>query len=612
MKLHKNEETRSRNASINASSSDDDTVVFPLSSEEPYRRYYWSYDKELDEILVHDDDAVDLEWLESGNAPLLDSHRHYGGLDAQIGVIRDAWLENSRLYVKVQFSKRPDAQAIMEDVKAGIVRNVSVGYSVTKYEIDEESGTYRVIGWKPKEASFVPIPADTTVGMGRSDQKEEALMPEASGLPGVTPTDQERAEALENAINDITALAQEHNIADIGRSYIAGCVERGETPSIEVFRGIARSNIPSDKPLVNTDIGLNESEKRQFSLFNLSRHIFGLGDADFEVEASAAAVKKIGDLRHGDFMVPTDVMGTWGNFQVGDVRTDQMDSRQMQALVRAALTTGSTGTNNILTTDHLAGSFIENLRNTSAVIGAGATVLEGLDSDIEIPGGDQNIQANWLASEDADAAESNPTFRKVSMAPKDVAAYTDMGRRMLQQATISLEAYVRALLIEAHRIAIDHAALYGTGLTGIPEGVANVTGIGSVLFTAAVPTRSEIIDLRTSVASTNRGAGGRFLGNSNMVGDLQKTKVDAGSGIFLMNDSADRLVGNAFRETNQITDGDLFYGYWQDLLIGMWGGLELGRSTESKFLSGGLRLRSIQTVDTGVTRVGSFALGNDG
>ena len=46
--------------------------------------------------------------------------------------------------------------------------------------------------------------------------------------------------------------------------------------------------------------------------------------------------------------------------------------------------------------------------------------------------------------------------------------------------------------------------------------------------------------------------------------------------------------------------------------MGMWGSLELDRSTEAKFLSGGLRIRAIQSVDFGVRRVGSFALGNDG
>jgi HK97 family phage major capsid protein/HK97 family phage prohead protease len=609
---------------------DEDSVIFPLSSEEPYRRYYWSVGKELDEILVHDDSSIDMGFMNSGNAPLLDTHKAYQGLGAQIGIVRRAWIENKRLYVEVKFSNRPEAQAIKADVMQGIVRNVSVGYEVTKYEIDEDNETYRVIGWKPKEASFVPLPADETVGIGRSADgtQKEGLMttqtrsPSDEGtatLPGLAVIDQrsedERAQAMEESINEITSLASEHNIQDVARSYVLGCMQRGEEPSLPVFRGIARAQIPSGTPLRNEDIGLTDNERQSFSIMEVCRRLAdpNYSGGEFEMEAVRAAEQNSErGSRSGGFIIPAEVMNNWSDFRVDGVNSHQVSRSQMQAMMRAAFGTGTSTATNILTTDHLSERFIDNLRNESAVLGAGATMLEGLDSDVEIPGADANIAAAWLASEDANAAESNPSFRKVEMSPKDVAAFTDMTRRMLQQSTIAFEAYVRSQLIEAHRIAIDSAALYGGGASGVPEGVSNITGIGSVTFAAAIPTRSEIIDLRTAVAATNRGRGGAYLGNSNMVGDLQKTKVDAGSGIFLMNDSADRLVGNPFSETNQITDGDLWYGYWPDLLIGMWGGLELGRSTEAKFLSGGLRLRSIQTVDMNVTRVGSFALGNDG
>lgn len=610
------------------------TVIFPLSSEEPYSRRYWVPDHgymSLDEILVHSSDSVDLSFIASGNAPLLDSHSRWE-LEDQIGIIRNAWLgADRRLYVEVEFGTSQRAEEIYQDVKAGIIRNVSVGYEVTKHEIDVEQETYRVTGWKPKEASFVPLPADETVGIGRSAAggtnmesrmtKKSDSPPNAGAaaiaVPGLVVderTDEERGAAMEESLNEISALASEHNIGDIGRAYVEGCMKRGEEPSLEVFRGIARANIPEGKPLRNEEIGLTEDERQDFSVLELVRKLDNpnYDGAEFEIEASEAARSKSTHKRGGRYSIPDDVMGSWGNFRV-DGAYSQGNARAVVAEIfqRAAFGTGTSTATNILTTDHLAERFIDNLRNLSAVLGAGATMLEGLDSDVEIPGADANIAAAWLASEDADAAESNPSFRKVTLAPHDVAAFTDMTRRMLQQSTIAFEAYVRSQLVEAHRIAIDNAALYGSGATGIPEGVANITGIGDVPFAAAVPTRSEIIDLRTEVASTNRGSGGSYIGNSAMVGDLQKTKVDAGSGIFLMNDSADRLVGNDFHESNQITDGDLWYGYWQDLLIGMWGGLDLDRSTEAKFLSGGLRLRSIQTVDMNVTRVGSFALGND-
>lgn len=590
--------------------TDDGTYIFPLSSEAPYRRY------DGIEILDHSENSVDLTFLNSGNAPLLDNHDRYSGLDAQIGVIKRAWLDNKRVYVEVRFSNRARAQEIKQDVDDGIITNVSVGYDVSKVERNDDSDEYRVVKWTPKEASFVSIPADETVGMGRSATKE-GIMPkdeqnasvrgaETQTLPGVR-SDEQRAADMESVINEISELASQHNMGDLGRAFIQGAMARGEEPSLAVFRGIVRAKLPENVPLRNDGIGMSENETRGFSLVKMLRAMAdgNWQGAEFEREACEAAEQARGRAsKHGGMVLPSEVMNRWSDFEVDGVRYRGNEDR-----VRAALGTG--GAANILTTDHLAARFIDNLRNESAFMRAGATMLTGLDSDVEIPGGDANIAAAWLASEDADVAESNPTFRKITMTPHDLGVYTDLTRRMLQQSTIAIEAYVRMQQVDAMRLAIDLAAGYGSGSTGVPEGLANTSGIGSVTFDAAIPTRDEIIDLRTAIAETNRGRGVTYISNSEMVGDLQKTRVDAGSGIFLMGDNADRLVGNPFIVSNQIASGDLFCGVFSDMLIGMWGGLEIARSTERKFLSGGVSFRSIQTVDVGFTRVGSFALGND-
>lgn len=588
---------------------DDGTVIFPLSSEEPYRRWYWEHG-ELDEILSHETKAVDLSFLNSGHAPLLDSHRTHSGLAFQIGVVRKAWLENKRVYVEVAFSNRAEAQEVYADVKAGIISNVSVGYEIEKYEIDEKADTFTAIRWKPKEASFVPIPADTTVGVGRSDaERKGIIMSKTAKLPGMgddAPTEEERVESMTKSITDIVALAAEHNMGDIARAFIKGQIETGCEPSVALFKGIVQSKLPEGTPMKNTDVGLTEKETQRFSVMKLMRSLIDpqYEGAGFEIDASNAAREqqaKVGIAsRHGGVVLPTDIMGSFGRFTTDDGLS----------YGRAPVSAG--GNPNVQTTDHLAESFIDNLRNQSSVLRAGATMMAGLDSDIEIPGGDQNIDVLWLASEGADAQESVPTFRKITGNPHDVAGFTDVTRRMMQQSTIDIEAYVRAQLIDAARLAIDSAGLYGSGATGIPEGLANTTGIGSVTFAAANPTRGEVIDMRTAIANTNRGRGVTYLGNSDMVGHFQKTPTDAGSGLFVMNDAADRLVGNPYLESNQVTAGDLFAGTWIDMLIMMWGGLQLDLDQAALFKSGGHRFRLIQSVDVDFTRVGSFTMGNDG
>lgn len=607
-------------------SGEDNTIIFPLSSEAKVRRFFYSYGQELDEVLRHSEAAVDLTFLNSGTAPVLDSHKRYGGLERQIGVIKKAWLEGKRIYVEIKFSRKQFAQDVANDVRDGIVKNVSVGYDIIRHEVDEKKGTWTATRWKPNEASFVSIPADATVGMGRSAERKDPPMdpaktPAKAGndditLPGAEVTQErsadERGKALETSINEIIALGQTHNMANVARSYIDGHISRGSVPSLGEFKGIARSKLPDAKPLDNKDIGLTERETQSFSIVRLAQHMAGLAtdeDAAFELEASRAA-RDNGTVEndHGGIIIPTDVMERWSDFQVDGVRYDPEDER-IRRVVRAAMATS--GNPNILTTDHLAGSFIDNLRNMSSILRAGVTVMEGLDSDVEIPGGDQNSSAFWLAAEDDDVAETNPTFRKITLAPRDLGAFTDLTRRMLQQSTIAIEAYARAQLVDAHRLEIDRAGLYGTGANGQPTGLLNTTGIGSVVFAAQYPTREEVIDVRAEIAETNRGTGVQQMGNSLFTAAMQKQRTDPGSGIFLMNDSAERLVGNPYLESNQIVDGDFIAGVFSDFLMGLWGGLQLDRSTEAKFLSGGVRLRSIQTVDFACARVGSFVYGAD-
>lgn len=566
------------------SETDANVFEFPVSSRAPAPMYTYEHGRVM-EVLSHDKSAVDLDFLNSGNAPLLDSHRT-GTVGSQMGIIQRAWLHDNRLYVSVRIGGSPQADQLAESVRAGMIRNVSIGYRIKKYEYEKESKTLTVTRWWPYEASFVTVPADTSVGVGRSDRGVimEDELPEVSD-------ENSRAQELETSINEITALAETHNMGDVARSFIKGQLEQGSIPSLALFRGVVRSKLPSGTPLVNTDIGLTEDETRSFSILRVANALESNNwrEAEFERECFEATSER---ARNGGFVVPSEVLSSW---LTGS---------------RASMTTANPASvSNIQTVDHRAESFIEALYNTSAIIGAGASVLDGLDSNVEIPGADGVVTATWLASEDADAAESNPTFRKVTMAPKDVACYTDISRRLMQQATISVENLIRRQMTESLRVVIDAAALYGTGASGIPRGVANTVGIGSVTFGAATPTRGEIIDLRTAIASTNRGRGVTYIGNSDMVGRLQKVTVDAGSGVFLMGDDASRLVGNPFNESNQVLDSNLFSGVWQDLIVGMWDGIEIARSTERKFLSGGVTLRVIQTVDFGVLRVGSFALG---
>lgn len=602
---------------------DEHLYTFPLSSETPVRRWRGH------EILVHDAKSVDLEFLNSGTAPLLLQHNNYSG---QIGVIEKAWLSKKRLYVTVRFSNRAAAQEIRQDVDDGIMRNVSVGYDILTVEHteseDDTPREYRVTSWKPMEASIVSIPADATVGVGRANQlnMENGEMPDTpktGGMPAVTHppagvvagnvlTDEARAAAREEQnlmMDEIVALGRSHNLGDVANDYIQAQVREEKPLSLAAFRGILKTeHLGEDTPLVNTDVGLNERQTQRFSVMKLAACMLpnatdsDLRAAQFEREACEQAARNFEGETRG-YRVPEEVMRNWGNFEVDGVTSAQ----------RAAMSTGANP--NVQDVDHLASRFIDNLRNASSVMRAGITLLNGLSGDVEIPGGDTNSVAGWLAAEGDDAPETNPSFRKVTLAPKDIAGYTDITRRMTQQSTIDIEAYVRRQLVTAMALGIDKAALDGSGASGVPLGLKNTTGIGAVTFAAlGDPTRNELIDMWSEVAINNTMMDNlAWIGNALIAAALMKKPVDPGSGLFLMSGPEAPVLATNFIMSNQVANNDLFYGAWSDMMLGGWGGLDLDRTTEGAvFLSGGVRMRAIQTVDTAVGRVGSFALGNGG
>tara|TARA_R110002073_G_scaffold120601_1_gene262647 strand:- start:20372 stop:22237 length:1866 start_codon:yes stop_codon:yes gene_type:complete len=116
--------------------------------------------------------AVRLGRLNNG-APFLNTHSDWS-LGDVIGVVEKAWLDGSEGRALIRFSEREDVEPIWRDIKGGIIRNVSVGYRVHKYEVIEEDGApTRVIAkdWEPMEISAVPIGADDLAGF-RSEETE--------------------------------------------------------------------------------------------------------------------------------------------------------------------------------------------------------------------------------------------------------------------------------------------------------------------------------------------------------------------------------------------------------------------------------------------------------
>lgn len=565
------------------------TVRMAVSSEEPVDR---SFGKE---VLDHDERSIDLSFAKSGRMPLLLDHDPR----QQIGVVEDVRLDGSarRLRATVRFGKNGLAKDVFEDVVDGIRSNISVGYHVNSM-VEDGEGSYRVDNWLPMEVSVVSIPADRSVGVGRSatdappaqpkpeTRKEDETMTEEVKVDvEAVRADAARAAAKETA--EMYRLAAKHNKRDMADEAVAN------GRSLAEFRGELLEAI-GNQPLDTQEIGLTKKEVRNFSLMNAIRAMANPTDrnaqeaARFEFEASQEAAKRAGVDPQGLYM-PHDVMRSWAQ---RDLNTSD-DSAMVAEAYRG-------------------GDFIDVLRNASSVMQAGATMLTGLQGDVKIPKKTAASTAGWIATEGGASSESEPTFGQVTMSPKTVGAFTDITRLMMMQSSLDIENLVRNDLSTGIALAIDSGALSGSGSSGQPTGISNTSGINAPTnFAAANPTFAEVVAMETAVAEDNALLGNlAYILPASMAGALKTTAKDAGSGQFVL--AGGEMNGYRAIVSNQVTAGDLYFGNFADCLIGMYGGLDITVDPYTSSTSGTVRIVALQTMDVAVRHAVSFAYNNDG
>lgn len=622
---------RSILADFRAADNDDDRVIdISVSSEIGVERWFGT------EILVHEKKAINLDFFGGKRAPLLLDHDH----SKVIGVVESVSLDETerKLRARVRFGRSALAQEILDDVRDGIRSNISIGYVIEKIERDEKKNTVRVVRWMPYETSIVSVPADQTVGVGRSadavDQtvtQVEAIMPDENNTPATVPATVENRSAppatstltvntpagpmevrfteaqvtqMRSDAAEITALGAKHNMSDKARDAIRDGLSLGE------FRGMVLNALPNGTPLESNDIGMTQREVDRFSVFRLARASHPQATqserdaAKFEIEATQAAAEmaeKTGHKVRGSSL-PAEIMRNWIP-RNSSMYHQKFGERVINTTDDAAL----------VPEDFRPGSFIDVLRNSMSVMQAGATVLNGLQGNVDIPKKLTASSGAWVATEGGNAGSSEPTFGNVTMTPKDIAVYTDLTRRARQQMSPDVEALVRMDITMAIALGLDLAALEGSGASGQPRGVLNTVGINRpTAFAAANPTYAEVVALETEVANDNALMGNlAYIIRTNMAGALKTTEKFAGTGMTVW-EPGNTLNGyNAIR-SNQGTSGNLYFGNWSDLLIGFWSGLDLQFDYAALALSGGLRLIAFQTCDVAVRQAQSFAWNKNG
>lgn len=265
-----------RETTIDHVDTDSRTVELSFSSETPYGRWFG------DEILCHDEECINLERFNNGLGTVLFNHDR----DAVVGHIEKVWLEDSRGKALVRFDTDEQSETIFQKVQSGTLQGVSVGYAIYRYEVLEDEDTkstngrfngpaYVVTDWEPLEISIVSVPADPTVGVGRSaeeihtsidtqedntrmDQEKTLEVQEVKSTPvetGITQADLQKAmEQERKRTSEITALFRDFDVEGADEAIVMGV-------SVDEARAMVMDQLRARNKGVSVTMGEAESDK---------------------------------------------------------------------------------------------------------------------------------------------------------------------------------------------------------------------------------------------------------------------------------------------------------------------------------------------------------------
>jgi HK97 family phage major capsid protein len=597
-------------ATVERAADDPEIVEFTFSSEQPVERWFGR------EVLSHQPGAMNMERLNSGAAPWLWNHN----TDVVLGVVERAWQKSDgRGAVRTRWSPNTRHEGseewkVRQNWETGIIRNVSFMYSIDEDpDFSAREGVALVTAYTPMEVSAVSVPADHTVGNGRAARPGVPASAVSTHQPSPTPMEdpntidieavRAQAQADERSrVASITDLCRTHKVDDRAQTFIERGLSVSEVQS-DILSELAKRQTtqpatPAQRaqPIAgaapSADIGLSDREVRQFSFLRAIRTQLQPNDraafeeASFEREVSQAVAQRLGIAPKG-MLIPHDVLSA---------RT---------------LTVGSpTSAGDLVFPDSRPESFIELLRKRNVLTGLGVQMLTGLTGPVAIPRQTGAATAYWVGEQVA-ATESEMAVDQVNLTPKTLSAWSRFSRQLMMQSSLDVESLVRTDLVTVMALEIARAALYGTGSSSQPQGLKFVTGINTEDFGAAQPTYPELVSMETKIAADDADIGTMgYVTGATIYGGFKTTEKASGTAQFVL-EPGGTVNSYSVVRSNQVESGDVFMGVWNQMIIGMFGVLDLQVNPYSEDTAGNVRVVTHQSVDVAVRHPESFCRGNN-
>jgi HK97 family phage major capsid protein len=361
----------------------------------------------------------------------------------------------------------------------------------------------------------------------------------------------------------------------------------------------------------------SQSEERDIGKFDYGRFFRSmlpnsqerLEGIEREMVAEGEAEARASGAKYSGLTLPSALV------RRGSYRSEKRD-------ITATGTTTVTGDQGGMTIQTMKAGLLDDFYNASILRASGATVLEGLIGNLDVP---RLVPGTASAgkTENATADEVNATTAMLTLTPKRLPGFIDIGEQLLKQSSSAIEEIVRRMLTGQMLATQEAAFFHGTG-TNEAWGIAGTAGIGSVAggTNGLAPAWAHIVGLESKVDAQNALLGNpRYFTNGKARAQLKTTQKAAGTDSRMILDDANGGLLNGYSPvfTNAIKSNlvkgasgavcsGIFYGNPADYWIGYWGGLSFELLRDSTNAAQGLyRLMATAYYDGGVVRPKSFA-----
>ena len=666
-------------------------VVFSAGAE--YRQW-WGREK-----LVVSKKAIKMERLNAQISPVLHNHNR----DETIGVVDAARVEGEQAIADLRFSKRTHADEIYQDILEGIRRQISCGYRILKYEIDETNERdplYTITEWEPYEISIVAYAADpdcqpinrsdillpveddgtrtvsprdesrsvpTTINESEEittmDPKEALRIAKEAGIPelgtraieqdwseetlrAVISTEQARSADDDSDDDDASAdappaaakrdddagdddsddddagsddaeKARVTRIYDLGTEHgqrelaLQAMVDPNCTPEEFASRLLALNKENKERAEAEQNrperITLDPKDQANFRIVDLLYHLSSgrrskRGGQEYEIcEEETALRGKLGIETEGT-PIPPQIFSDRSLYRNNSGLF--LDKRILSAGV-------DTAGGHTIDDELLADGFIDILLEFHAALQM-VTMLPDLMGNITFPRLNSRSVAYWTGETEA-ATETTAGFDTVTLTPKHLRAWSEISTTLLHQSSIPIEQFVRRDLARALAKEWDRAILFGTGASNQISGINAITNLQSVMWpadgTGGVSNfdYDSLLEVEETLGNEDALMGMLAWIVSPRIRRHGRETAELGSGTARPIWRMGRMLDYEAYVTTQVityaTDGSIsdqdtgFFANWEEMMAGMWGGIDVLVNPYSKDKEGIVRITTGQMCD---------------